>query len=68
MSNLCKQIDLDDNHYVNIFYDDSGESPREWRDDTKMCIKNHRHYNFPNELDINFDDLYNDDEYGTDKD
>ena len=68
MSNLYQKIVLDDNHYVNIFYDDSGDSCRNWDPDTKMCIKPHRNYNFANELDINFDNLDNEDVYGTDKD
>lgn len=68
MSIPYEKIELDDSYYINIFYDESSDSPREWRDDTKMCIKETRRHRFPNELDINFDDLDNDDEYGTDKD
>lgn len=67
MSNLYEKIVLDDNHYVNIFYDESSDSPREWNDQTKMCIREHRHYSFPNELDINFEALEDNDFYGTDK-
>lgn len=67
MNNLYKRIDLDDTHYINIYYDEFSDSPRRWDPQTKLCVKPHREYNFPNELDIEFDDLENEDIYGTDK-
>lgn len=32
-----------------------------------MCVRTHRRYSLPNELDIDFDDLSNDDPYETDE-
>jgi len=68
MSILYEKIELDDSHYINIYYDEFSDSPRQWDPQTKICIKEYREYTFPNELNINFDDLDNEDIYGTDKD
>lgn len=38
------------------------ESPRMWESDTKLCIRGHRRYNFPNELDFDFKAYFNWDE------
>jgi hypothetical protein len=44
--------------YKKIKYDvnisDYPESPREYEDQTKICIMEHRRYEFPNELDFDF--------------
>ena len=47
-----------DNKVLKIFYDEDSESPREW-DNLSKFVLNHRRYNFPNELDINFDAFSN---------
>lgn len=57
------KIQLDDNHYVEVIYDEHNNSPRNWDNISKLCIREHRRYNFPNELNINFEDLNSDDEY-----
>lgn len=47
-----------DNYRIRVEYDDFAESPREYAD-CKLCIREHRRYDFPNELDFNFD-MYDD--------
>lgn len=51
-----KTIKLDDNHYVDVVYDENPDSPRNWDHSSKLCIREHRRYSFPNELQINFED------------
>lgn len=50
-----KRFDLDTEHYCVIWYDEGVESPRNWWDSTKFCIRPHRRYNFPNELNYDWD-------------
>lgn len=40
---------------LQIWQDEDAESPREWNDNTKLCIRKHHQYNFPNELAYDFD-------------
>lgn len=61
-----KKIQLTDDVYVDVVYDEDSESPRAWDNISKLCIREHRRYNFPNELEINFDDLSSEDAYETD--
>lgn len=46
------------NYKAIVSYDDYSyeDSPRDWVNATKLCIKPHRHYVFPNELKIDWDD------------
>lgn len=61
-----KKIQLTDDVYVDIVYDEDNESPRKWDNISKLCIREHRRYDFPNELKINFDDLNSYDDYEVD--
>lgn len=45
-----------DNKILKIFYEEDGESPREWDNLSKLAL-NHKRYNFSNELNINFDNF-----------
>lgn len=46
---------LFDNYKVVVSYDEFCSSPREYEEYTKLCIREHRRYNFPNELNFDFD-------------
>lgn len=50
-----KRFDLDAEHYCVVWYDEYVDSPRNWWDSTKFCIRPHRRYNFPNELNYDWD-------------
>lgn len=63
-----QRIQLSDDKYVDINYDEFWDDPREWGQSTKMCIRKHRNYTFPNELDYNFDCADDDTIYGTRED
>lgn len=53
-STLIQKYQLNNWNQLHIHIDDSPSYPREWGQ-TKMCIREHRHYLFPNELDYDFD-------------
>jgi len=64
---LIQKIQLDNYTYVNISYDEFSDSPRDWDNIWKLCIRKHRRYTFPNELDYCFecedsDEIYSDDD------
>lgn len=40
---------------ISVYYDECAESPREWDNTGKLCIRQHRRYCFPNELDYDRD-------------
>lgn len=63
-----KKIQVSDDSYIEIFYDESYDSPREWSNETDLCIREHRRYSFPNELDFCFDCLDDDTVYSSDDD
>lgn len=43
------------------------DDPRNWTD-SKMCVRNHRRYSFPNEMDFDFDAIGDTEPYETDDD
>jgi hypothetical protein len=52
MENIIQKYQLKDNRQLVIRYDEDGESPRERDNIGKLCIREHRRYTFPNELDF----------------
>lgn len=60
MVDVIDKYMLNDGHRLVISYDMDAESPREWDNTWKLCIKKHRRHNFPNELDFDFDEDYED--------
>lgn len=62
---VIKKYSLNDGRRLVIWYeyDYDSESPREWDNTWKLCIREHRKYNFPNELDYDWDDM---DDWGMD--
>ena len=55
MNNLYKKIVLDDTHYINIYYDEYASDPTDWGSDVRFCIREHRRYTFPNQLEYDWD-------------
>ena len=51
---LTKQV-WDIEYKVEIDYAEFVDSPREYNELSKLCIRKHRNYNFPNELGFDFD-------------
>ena len=39
---------------LEIFQDECADDPRNWREDSYLCIREHRDYMFPNEIDFDF--------------
>lgn len=58
---VIKKYLLNDGKRLVIWYEDDSESPREWDNAWKLCIRWHRNYNFPNELDFDFNTNEDDD-------
>lgn len=50
-----KTFQLNNGKRVVISYDEDAESPRAYSENSKICIRENRNYNFPNELRYNFD-------------
>lgn len=55
MSEPISTYKLSDNKRLCVYQDEDLESPRVWGNIGKLCIRKHRSYDFPNELDIDFD-------------
>lgn len=55
MRDPIEQYILSDWNRLIIQYDDDVDSPREWDNIWKLCIKTHKKFNFPNELKRDFD-------------
>lgn len=53
---LMKRV-WDIEYKVEVDYDEFVDSPRECVDNSFLCIREHRRYDFPNELDFDFDDF-----------
>jgi len=49
-----KQYMLDNWNRLSIFQDEDSPDPREWDNIWKLCIREHRNYDFPNELNFDF--------------
>ncbi len=60
MVDVIDKYMLSDGRRLVISYDMDTESPREWDNIWKLCIRKHRRYNFPNELGFDFDEDYED--------
>jgi hypothetical protein len=58
---VIKKYLLNDGRRLVIWYEDDSESPREWDNTWKLCIRKHRNYNFPNELNFDFETDEDDD-------
>lgn len=56
MNNEIKRFDLDTEHYCVIGYDEQVDSPRNWGNYSKLCIREHRRHSFPNELKLDLDE------------
>lgn len=52
---IYKSYMLNNGNRLDICHDEDMQSPREWDNVGKLCIREHRRYNFPNELDYDFD-------------
>ncbi len=52
---IYKSYILNNGNRLDICHDEDMQSPREWDNVGKLCIREHRRYNFPNELDYDFD-------------
>lgn len=57
MENIIKRYMLSDGRRLSIGYDDEPYNPREDDNVGKLCLREHRRYNFPNELDYDWDDM-----------
>ena len=52
---IYKSYILNNGNRLDICHDEDMQSPREWDNVGKLCIREHRRYSFPNELDYDFD-------------
>ena len=59
--NAIAEYSLSNGRKLIIKYDEDSEDPREWDNLGKLCLRKHRRYNFPNELEFDFDDGYEED-------
>lgn len=54
MENIINRYMLSDGRRLSIGYDDEPYNPREDDNMGKLCLREHRRYKFPNELDFDF--------------
>lgn len=49
-------------HDIATYQDEDPQDPRDWDNISKICIRKHRNYTFPNELGYNFSDEYDEED------
>lgn len=55
MNDIIEQYKMKNGNRLRIVYDLDPQDPREWDNTGFLCIRKHRNYKFPNELDFDFD-------------
>jgi hypothetical protein len=55
MENIIETIQLNNGNRLTILIDEDAENPRDWDNIGKLCLRKHRRYSLPNELDYEWD-------------
>lgn len=59
MLEAIRSYTLSDGRRLKVYPDENAEDPRSWDNVGKFCFRKHRSYKLPNELNFDFDTLFN---------